>query len=106
LHYMEENPELEAPAQYNGNVAWMEWSVPYENLQQYGFMYDAHDRLIQAKYRAFEKIQCMEKNTGAYDVYIDEYDDLGNIGRLRRYGMVDVQQGVTVYGLIDNLEYK
>ena len=48
----------------------------------------------------------MEKNTGAYDVYIDEYDDLGNIGRLRRYGMVDVQQGIPVYGLIDNLEYK
>ncbi|HLF62253.1 MAG TPA: hypothetical protein VI603_00770, partial [Saprospiraceae bacterium] len=105
MHYMEENDDLEAEAQYNGNMAWMEWSVPYEHLQQYGFTYDPHDRLVQAKYRAFEKEECEEKNTGAYDVYINEYDQLGNILELQRFGMTGMNAGVPTYGMIDNLEY-
>jgi len=105
LYYNIENQDLYADAQWNGNISWIEWSVPFEPMHQYGFTYDPTDRLTNAKYRGIDKKVCQEVNPGAYDVEIMGYDPRGNIGGLKRYGHTQMTQGGPLFGLIDNLDF-
>lgn len=104
LYYSQGNTKLQAPAQHNGNIAWTEWRVKGENIQKYGFQYDPINRLEQAKYTAFDRLNCEVLNKGAYNVNIDEYDAMGNIGKIRRNGLIQYNsEGEPEYGLIDDL---
>ncbi len=104
LHYYVTNGELEAPAQYNGNTAWMEWQVAGEHYQTYGFQYDAANRLTLGKYQA--KVTRCKTTPADYDVSFG-YDSRGNFTTLNRNGFKGIStDGVPHYGAIDQLEYE
>lgn len=104
LYYDQGNTGLQAPAQYNGNISWMEWRVKGENIQKYSFQYDPINRLEEAKYSAYDLPSCETKNKGAYNVSISDYDAMGNIGGIRRRGLTGYDDsGAPQYDMIDNL---
>lgn len=103
LHYDHANAHLEAPAQYNGNIAWMEWQVAGEHYQTYGFQYDGANRLTQGIYEA--KYTKCKKTPADYDVSFG-YDARGNITQQARNGFLGISNsGVPEYGPIDRLSY-
>ncbi len=104
LNYFNGNSELNAASQFNGNVSWMEWRVNGEIEQQYGFQYDALNRLLHAQYKGEDALECKVLPPGAYDVTIGDYDEIGNIGSITRNGLVEMVEDVGQYGLIDNMQ--
>ena len=89
LHYDEESQPLDAPAQYNGNIAWTKWQVRGHQASYYGYRYDELDRLKKATY-AEDLGGAGMSVTNKYTVdspegYI-QYDKRGNIELLRRNG--------------------
>jgi len=105
MYYEQGNGELVAPAQYNGNISWMEWRVAGEVKHQYGFDYDGVNRLLYAKYKGKNEETCKEMPYGAYDVNIAGYDNMGNILGITRKGLTDLVDNLPEYGIIDNMVY-
>jgi RHS repeat-associated core domain protein len=81
---------------YSGNISAMKWQVEGEPAERgYQFSYDGIGRLSKALYGEGKGIVLNNK----YDELID-YDKVGNITTLQRYGKSD-----NGFGLIDNLSY-
>lgn len=73
---------------YNGNI-----SSRHFDGQRYDYTYDSHNRLISAEYSDKEK-----DFSTAY-----AYDDLSNITRLVRHGVIDKVGGVETFGTLDSI---
>ena len=80
-----------ATPRFNGNIAAMAWKAGTETAyRNFQFSYNAKGWLTSATY----------SGTGSYNTQY-QYDTMGNITSLQRYGLQDNSQ----YGLIDNLSY-
>ena len=101
LNYDRGNPSLNAPNQYNGNIATMSWQVGCKNIQHYGFRYDHQDRLINAAYQETNSLTGSFTNFNRYNVSGINYDKRGNILNMDRRGRVFGG----AYSFIDFLDY-
>jgi RHS repeat-associated protein len=102
LHYNDGKSDLDAPAQYNGNISWMKWRVNTGNTrlsQAYGYQYDKLNRLTKATYGEFELDKPCVINKDRYNETISYQDHRGNIDRIQRNGLF----GNATYGEIDNI---
>ena len=108
LHYNSTLANLSNQAQYNGNIAAVEWRTPANSntgitadKQGYGFTYDSQGRLIAADYGEGSNFTT---NANAFNVTIAGYDLNGNIKGITRNG--DINTGSSwVQNQIDNLQY-
>ncbi len=104
----------------NGNISAMQWanmqwfdvdsdndSIVPGNRRQYGFEYDAFNRLTDANYSEFGYADGMAVSTGAdFTVNGIKYDLNGNIEALHRKGNTNgASNPVVNYGMIDQLTY-
>jgi len=92
------NHPLGAEAQFNGNIAHMEWVIADSDKRRYGFSYDGFDRLLSANY--------MDHGNSLADYSVGiTYEDLaGNISTIERYGLLNPNSHFgPVYGMIDRL---
>jgi hypothetical protein len=90
LHYNDGKSDLDAPAQYNGNISWMKWRVNTGNTrlsQAYGYQYDKLNRLTKATYGEFELDKPCVVNKDRYNEVITYQDHRGNIGGIQRNGL-------------------
>ena len=81
---------------YNGNISSMTWQNDSELIRGYSFSYDKLARLKNAIYGEGENL---DQNSGNYNEQVIDYDRMGNILGLLRYG----QTSEANHGLIDNL---
>jgi RHS repeat-associated protein len=98
-----QTPDFSETAQFNGNIASMQWRAPLNSvcrdIQGYNFTYDAANRLRSATF--------WERSTGTptvnnrYSEPLINYDLNGNITQYQRNGLTT---GST-YTQIDNLTY-
>ncbi len=93
-----------ATALYNGNISEMYWANKVADgstqSQAYDYNYDALNRLTSANYHLL--------NSGAsndYSLNQVEYDKNGNISVLKRTGLVDINNGIATFDIIDALSY-
>ncbi|MEO1519100.1 MAG: hypothetical protein AAFV95_29190, partial [Bacteroidota bacterium] len=101
LRYDQAQYTMNAPAQYNGNIAAVYWQVGCQNMQIYGYQYDYQDRLTRANYGEEDHQSGNFVHLNRYNVVGLRYDDRGNIDRLYRRG----QRTPTTYSYIDRLFY-
>ncbi|MEN9609285.1 MAG: hypothetical protein RLZZ628_99 [Bacteroidota bacterium] len=102
LHYDDGNADLNAPAQYNGNISWMKWRVNTNSTrssQAYGFQYDNLNRLTKATYGEYLLDKACVVNKNRYDETITYSDTRGNISNIQRNGLLANGS----YGAIDNI---
>jgi hypothetical protein len=106
LLYNEGLAALSGTKQYNGNISGMKWKTKSGTQRNYGFQYDAINRLGKAKYgegKAYNvhtnRYTVAGKNWGNI-----KYDKNGNIINLWRKGM-NRARGSYTYGDIDKLSY-
>ena len=100
LRYHNPQSHPYALAQYNGNIAQIDWITKNgtsPELRRYSYNYDGLDRLLKAYY---SKPSAQTTNTNAYNEYLT-YDQNGNIKSLSRYGSVDGSVAL----IIDQLQY-
>lgn len=84
---------------YNGNISSMTWQNGTGQPERgYKFEYDLLNRLTNAHYGEGSKLS---ENSDQYTEQITDYDKMGNILGLLRYG----KTSATGYGLIDNLSF-
>jgi len=82
---------------YNGNISSMTWSAGNTSvIKGYTFTYDGLNRLRDAVYGEGGGLSF---NTNRFNEQVTEYDKMGNILSLLRYG----QTSSGDYGLLDNL---
>ena len=82
-----------SPKLYSGNISAMSWKLPSEtNTRGYAYTYDNLSRLTAANY--LENAVANANYKTSYN-----YDKMGNIVTLQRYG----KTMATTYGLIDNI---
>ena len=98
LHYNEAKAAIDATAQQNGNIAFMDWQVKNQLPQSYGFQYDALNRLKAAKHATGNYVA-----NDAFGVNNISYDKNGNILSLQRHGVP--QNPDDCYAIIDDLAY-
>jgi RHS repeat-associated protein len=113
LRYYNDDPKISNTSNDNqmyskGNIATVYWQAPYKDRMAYSLIYDALDRLKYANF-SFISVDDVYYNKGAYDEKIPEYDAIGNIIKLERYGPTseceENGQMVYKYGPIDRLRY-
>ncbi len=106
LNYYDDDTDLQALGQKNGNISTMKWQIGNRVIQAYGFQYDPINRLKNAYYKDY---YYQPTNTGggpggsglalaslypdAYSVTNILYDGAGNIQSLPRNGWMDCQIG-------------
>lgn len=102
IYYNTSNSDLNATAQYNGNISYLYWRVGSRVAQSYGFTYDKLDRLTDARFAEYDYEQeCDEYfNFGRYDVSLAYEDHRGNISSISRQGLVS---GAGTFGQIDQI---
>ncbi|MGB1216775.1 MAG: hypothetical protein ACPG5P_02805, partial [Saprospiraceae bacterium] len=100
LYYDNNNNNLNANAQYNGNISSTVWRVKGKQRQAYGFKYDDLDRLTSARYRDINDNNSYTLGN-TFGVPNIKYDLNGNIMELKRNGIHEGQNGAT----IDDLSY-
>lgn len=84
---------------YSGNISSMTWQNGAGQPERgYKFEYDLLDRLTNAHYGEGSKLS---ENSDHYTEQITDYDKMGNILGLLRYG----KTSSTGYGLVDNLSF-
>lgn len=113
FHYQDENQPLDAPSQYNGNIAWTKWQVKGRPANYYGYRYDEIDRLKKATF-AEDILQQGMVVSNKYTVDSPEqyikYDKRGNIQLLRRNGGIGSCElngsGGFGWGMVDQLDYR
>ncbi len=110
LKYYTNDPQI-APGfkgYKNGNIAVQYWQVAGRDRQAYAYDYDNLDRLEWAIYSDIDKNNHYY-NHGIYNEQIDDYDKIGNIKRLNRWGVTAEcdNHGSILYefGQIDALTY-
>ncbi len=101
IHYDFGSSIVDADAQYNGNVSYIRWSAldrPVINI--YGMQYDGIDRMTQAKYidkRVWTPSgQSTYVNEDAYSVYVNAYDQNGNIQDIQRNGFTSQVNSIEI----------
>ncbi|MEM9919827.1 MAG: DUF6443 domain-containing protein [Bacteroidota bacterium] len=101
LYYNSKIGSTDTDAQYNGNIANAVWQVRGREQGIYAYRYDEFNRLKQAKSydRRYGAISLSNRYNTTY-----QYDSRGNITRLTRNGMYDLD-GCVSQGQIDNLYY-
>ncbi len=96
-------PTNSGTAQYNGNIATMEWKTNINGLcgerQLYKFSYDGSNRLTAADHRRWNGSAWVDP--AKYNESGITYDLNGNIKTYVRQGLISG----TTYGTIDNLTY-
>ncbi|MEO1627880.1 MAG: hypothetical protein AAFV25_22215, partial [Bacteroidota bacterium] len=107
LYYDNHPQNLSAQAQQNGNISALRWQVAGRDMQAYGFQYDALNRLTKASYSeiAVDNNQRLQyADDDAFSVPTIQYDAVGNILRLDRYGLT---KGTDCWSpqMIDQLTY-
>ncbi len=109
LHYNSGLSNLTGAAQYNGNIAAMEWRSPGNSdlgmtadKQAYGFTYDALNRLTAADYGEGSS---RTSSANAFNVSGIQYDFNGNIMHLNRQGDIQTGSSSWTQRQIDNLTY-
>lgn len=102
--YNEGFSELSGEKQFNGLISGIKWqSIQSEGIRGYGFGYDEHYQFTQANYGDYAH-DIWDANNH-YSVSNITYDLNGNIQSLKRNGKTGENQGVPVYGVIDDLDY-
>ncbi|NNE54935.1 MAG: hypothetical protein HKN32_02865, partial [Flavobacteriales bacterium] len=104
LLYSDYTPVVNGSSSFDGTIAETHWKDANSEVKNaYGFMYDQHNRLINAD---FSNQTDGEWNaSGRYNVSNIEYDANGNLQSINRYGIhVDSNSGLTTPGMIDILE--
>lgn len=87
-----------ANPQYGGNISLMTWKTGNDNkMRGYKFSYDQLSRLTAS---AYGEGSGLSSNVNRYGETF-QYDKMGNIEAITRYGLRDNNQ----YGLIDNLTF-
>lgn len=82
---------------YNGNISSMTWQANGESATRgYQFSYDGFSRLKNAIYGEGSNLS---QNIGRFNEQVTDYDKMGNIRGLLRYG----QSSESGYALLDNL---
>lgn len=92
-----------ATAQFNGNIANVNWQVRGREQELYSLNYDIYDRMTLAQSYAIDASNILSY-TGHYDVNVS-YDKRGNIKTLNRNGLY-AYGGCWEDGEIDNLTYE
>ena len=82
---------------YNGNISSMSWQVGSDVQKGYFFRYNNQNMLTEAQYREGDSFAEAEDH---YSEHL-EYDLMGNVEGLKRYGLLDDGS----YGLVDDLFY-
>ncbi|GEM_PF-1378768 len=82
---------------YNGNISSMSWQVGGDVRKGYFFRYNNQNMLTEAQYREGDSFADAEDH---YSEHL-EYDLMGNVEGLKRYGLLDDGS----YGLVDDLFY-
>ena len=105
LYYDDDDTDLNATEQYNGNIAYLKWRVGDRVIQHYGFTYDNLDRLTDAKFAELDPEEnCPEYyNYDRYNVNIEYEDHRGNIGDIERRGVNGGTPSNPTFGMIDNI---
>ncbi|MEM8906401.1 MAG: DUF6443 domain-containing protein, partial [Bacteroidota bacterium] len=107
LYYQEgqddQDRQLSAQAQFNGNIAHAYWQAEGKQVQRYAYQYDALDRLTQAVYADLLPDKTFATDD-KYGVPTIAYDLNGNITRLDRRGRLQSCPAPS-YGFIDILLY-
>lgn len=83
---------------YGGNISSMTWKVGNATEQGYRYTYDGMSRLKDAIYG---ETNTLSANQNRFNEQITDYDKMGNILGLLRYG----QTSAAGYGLIDDLNF-
>ena len=83
---------------YNGNISSMTWQTDASTLRGYQFSYDGLSRLKNAVYGEGNTLSI---NKGYFNEQVTNYDKMGNIVGLKRFGQIS-ENG---YGLIDDLSF-
>lgn len=102
---------------YNGNISGVRWQSALDGVERaYGYRYDKAGRLLQADYRALDRLTGQwaaeqEGGMGRYDLWGLSYDANGNIRSLARRGLVagdayDRQDPARAWGTVDDLRYR
>ncbi|WP_294550842.1 RHS repeat-associated core domain-containing protein [uncultured Bacteroides sp.] len=82
---------------YNGNISSMTWKAGSDPVSKgYKFTYDGLSRMKDAKYGEGNDLSA---NLEHFNEQVTEYDKMGNILGLKRYGQISENE----YGMIDNL---
>ena len=82
---------------YNGNISSMSWQVGGDVQKGYFFRYNNQNMLTEAQYREGDSFADAEDH---YSEHL-EYDLMGNVDGLKRYGLLDDGS----CGLVDDLFY-
>jgi len=98
LHYNEAKTEIDALAQKNGNISFMDWQVNGKVRQSYGFQYDVLNRLKGATYSIDNYL-----SHDGYNISGLNYDKNGNIESIIRNTAALPSEGC--HKIIDNLAY-
>ena len=108
LCYQEGFGGLGGNAQYNGNISGIRWQVSSQATENfirgYGFDYDDLDRITQGNFGRHQEIGWSDEQE-KFSVDNITYDANGNILTLEREGLRDFNNGVEVYGMMDDLIY-
>ncbi|HLP20481.1 MAG TPA: RHS repeat-associated core domain-containing protein [Chitinophagales bacterium] len=105
LKYDQANALLNAPAQYNGNISQAKWIVSgTDHTDAYGYAYDPLSRLRRAHYGQGQCKLDMARNT-RFDNPLLDYDDNGNITRMKQNGVTGLSGSTYSYGTMDDLTY-
>jgi len=99
---------LQSEAQFNGNIAQVEWVGVNKRQRGYGYKYDDFDRLTEATYNSFGT-RChwnvLTEQNQHYSVRNINYDLNDNITTLSRKGIKKVNGNYSGFGLVDDLKY-
>jgi RHS repeat-associated protein len=90
-------------SQFNGNISSVRWQTTNLPINEYSYLYDNINRLIDADY--YEKVNNQWTASIKYDVSNLNYDFNGNILNMKQKGVVSQNSSGSTYGLVDDLNY-
>jgi RHS repeat-associated protein len=90
-------------SQFNGNISSVRWQTTNLPINEYSYLYDNINRLIDADY--YETVNNQWTASIKYDVSNLNYDFNGNILNMKQKGVVSQNSSGSTYGLVDDLNY-
>ena len=102
MYYEQGFMALNAPAQYNGNIAAIRWRAESTGAsgRAYAYQYDPLNQLTHARYAFWQNSDWDAENRYTADY---SYDLNGNLQTLQRHGKTSAAS--ETYGLLDDLTY-